>query len=99
MSVRTYLETLDRGLERYLKPGDRSRKYEYYFNSDRKKYDKNGIVYDMISGFVDTEERLNRIHKYEEGRLRPVDLLGDHIYFEGASRDGDTNIIEYFVGS
>jgi hypothetical protein len=38
------------------------------------------VVYSRISGFYRSEMRLELINKYEAGKLKPKDLLGDHVF-------------------
>ena len=40
-------------------------------------------IYSAIGNFLRKPDRLKLIKKFESGKLKPVDLVGDHQYFEG----------------
>ena len=44
------------------------------------------FIYNSISGFTDSKMRLRLINLYEHNKLKPKDLLGDHIFFAGIKR-------------
>lgn len=114
-TVRAYLEALERGLQKPLKPGDRGRgpagaheddEYSYTFSGSQPNdagpetlNDKNAYVYGEIAKFRDSTQRLRLATKYETGTLCPYHLLGDSRFFEGAERWGTTNVIVYHAGS
>jgi hypothetical protein len=56
-------------------------------------------VYKRISSWFCSKLRLELVEKFEKGKLKPKDLLGDHRYFEGMKRRGSSKFIEYSVGS
>ena len=85
-TVKNVLKTLEKGLNKTIKPGDRGTK-------DNKNY----IVYSKISGYVDSKKRKELIDKYEKGKLKVFELLGDNCFFEGMGKKG--KLIEYYVGS
>lgn len=57
------------------------------------------LVYPKIANFFRSEMRLKLVKKYESGKLKFMDLLGDHIYFEGMGREGKKKLIHYSTGS
>jgi hypothetical protein len=56
-------------------------------------------VYSRIADFVDAKMRKSLTKKYEAGSLRPIDLLGDHVYYEGGLRRGKGGVWRYGLGS
>lgn len=94
-TVRDVMKAFERGLHRPLLPGNRGRcdsiRGDYYFEPSEQKRpfpEKNNIVYAEISKYADSYERLELVKKYEEGKLKPYELYGDHRYFEGVVRKG-----------
>ena len=65
------------------------------------KVDNNMVeyFYKKIANFRFSKDRLELVKKYESGKLKPIDLLGDHKFFEGFERLGKSNYIIYNVGS
>ena len=102
-TVESVMKSLHRGLNRYLKSGNRgygnTGKGEYYFEKNQKYPfpEKNEVVYHKISGYFDTNNRLDVVIKFEKGTLKPYELYGDHKYFEGFRRKG--NLLYFVVGS
>lgn len=92
--VKNVLKALERGLNRPIKPGDRKKNYDYSLDD---KYNKNLIIYSKIGMFFDANMRMKLIKKYESGKLKPYELLGDHRYFEGMEKKG--NILYFYTGS
>ncbi len=98
-TVGNVLKTLERGLRQTIKPASRRRfgkGFTQYFDKDGK-YPKDNIIYSKIANYFDTNVRISLIKRYEEGRLYPFELLGDHRYFEGMKKYG--NIIKFYTGS
>ena len=55
-------------------------------------------VYNRISGFFRKKDRLERIIKFEDKKLKIKDLLGDHVFFEGGLRR-ENRVWIYGLGS
>ena len=56
-------------------------------------------IYERISNWFKSEDRLELVRKYENGELKPKELLGDHLYFEGMGREGSSKNIWVSTGS
>jgi len=83
-TLKSVLSSLERGLQKRVSPHD---------NDLREQ------IYSRISGFFRTKDRLRLINLYEKGRLKPIDLLGDHIFFEGGLKRGKGGVWTYGLGS
>lgn len=57
------------------------------------------MVYPKVANFFKSEMRLELIQKYEQGDLKPKDLMGSYDFFEGMQRDGKRKFIDCFIGS
>ncbi len=99
--MKNVLLALEYGLNTPISPGDRKRSKnknkQYSYTLDNDKYNKNTIIYSMISLYFDTDDRMQLIKKYEEGKLKPYELLGDHRYFEGIHKE--RGMLMFSVGS
>lgn len=69
-TVENVLKTLEKGLNKKITPYNKSN-----VNFDNNIYIKNSIIYSLISRFPLKNDRLNLINKYENGELKPCDLL------------------------
>ena len=58
-----------------------------------------GGIYQRISQWFNGEKRIELIKKYENGQLKPKELLGDHCFFEGMGRSGNSKNIWVSTGS
>lgn len=92
-TVRSVLKTLYDGLHKNIGAGNRGikgTKRDYYFEPSQKYPfpSKNEVVYLKIAGYFDSFNRTKYVEKYEKGRLKPVELYGDHNNFEGIRRKG-----------
>lgn len=89
-TIKALLKAIEKGMNRTIEAGDRSKKSPYYFEKSQKYPfpEKNIIVYQKISGYFDSSNRLKYVKKFENGTLKPHELYGDHIYFEGVQRSG-----------
>ena len=111
-TVLNFLKTLERGLNRNIGSADRKtsrgRKVKYWFDYTRmfnligkrmrlKVPTRNEIVYVKISYYFDKELRMKLVQKYENGKLKPHELYGDSIFFEGMTKKG--NIWFFNTGS
>lgn len=56
-------------------------------------------IYMRISNWFKSEARLELVKKYENGTLKPKELLGEHRYFEGMGREGSSKNIWVSTGS
>lgn len=87
-TVGSVMRSLERGVNRPLSPGSRTN--GFYFER-RQKYPtptKSEVIYSRIANYIHPEARLNLTKKYESGKLKPAELYGDHIYFEGITKKG-----------
>lgn len=57
------------------------------------------MVYESASRWFDSQNRLNIVRQYEDGKLKPKDTMGDHIYFEGLIYDKKMGMYTYGTGS
>lgn len=56
------------------------------------------MAYSRIGYFLHSNRRKDLVDKFERGELRPIDLAGDHVYFEGGLTTKD-NVWVYSLGS
>lgn len=73
ISSKAIISTLRRGMERILDPNDTSHIE---------------IAYTHIGNHFDPRDRLRLVQKFETGKLRPRDLVGDHWVAHSFQRDG-----------
>jgi len=66
--LKSIFRSIERGLERII---------DNYDIATRRS------VYKRIGGFISFSRRMKLIRKYEYGKLKIKDLLGDHVFFEG----------------
>lgn len=83
-TFKSVMTSLQRGLQKNIPTGD---------SDTREK------VYQRIAMFIRPKDRLRLINLFEKGKLKPVDLLGNHIFFEGGLRRGKEGIWTYALGS
>ena len=67
-------------------------------NSDSLSIDQMASIYTMASYFRQKEDRIHIIEKLENNILKPYELLGDRVFFEG-HLNRKNNVWTYFLGS
>lgn len=95
-TVYDVLKTIDKGMRKSIKPVNRQTPVEdEYFSKVHKKLgiSKNTWIYRSISNYIDANKRIRRIKNYERGILKPYELLGDHVFFEGIMKKGKKLLI------
>jgi len=67
-------------------------------DNDSISVNQRGSIYRLASYYVSREDRLQIIDKLEHSQLKPVELLGDRVFFEGHIIRRN-NIWSYYLGS
>ena len=67
-------------------------------NTDNLSSDQLSDIYVLASRFLRKEDRELLIHKLENNELKPIELCGDYIYFEGYLKRRNNTWV-YAVGS
>jgi hypothetical protein len=102
-TVMDVMRSIRKGFDGIIQPGKRidfGEKVKKYPNEHfESNFDKNEYIYGKIADWIDSSNRLNLVSLYEGGDLKPVDLAGDHIYFEGVKRKKNTKYLVISFGS
>ena len=99
-TVHDVLKTIEKGFQSYLVPTSRETPMEeHYFTKthERQYMSKDEFVYRQISHYIDGKTRLNLIRKYEAGKLKVYELMGDTVFFDGVRKHGTK--IKLSIGS
>ncbi len=67
-------------------------------DTDNLSSDQLSDIYVLASRFLRKEDRELLIHKLENNELKPIELCGDYIYFEGYLKRRDNTWV-YAIGS
>ncbi len=88
-TLKSILTSIDKGMRRPLKN----------VNYDPSTGISVESIYNIISGFVNPEDRIRLINAFEYGELTPVQLIGDHKFFEDGLRRERNGVWTYGSGS
>lgn len=86
-NLRDVLKSVERGINRKI--SYKNKKYKI----------PTSVIYRKIGYFFYPKDRLELVNKYEGTGVKPVELYGDHIHFEGLRRRGKSIYLDIWTGS